>query len=378
MDIICFSHLRWNFVYQRPQHLFSRFARHFRVFYIEEPLYDADQAFLEDSQSPEGVHILVPHLPAGTDEVTAVVIQHQLLESQFTRLKVTDHICWYLTPMALTLGGRMAPVLTVYDCMDELSAFKNAPPAVCRKEAELLKLADIVFTGGYSLYKAKKHLHENIYPFPSSIDKQHFSKARTVKQEPDDQKAIPKPRIGFFGVIDERMDTILLETIARLRPEWNYILVGPTVKIDPASLPVLPNIYYLGSKSYAELPAYLAGWNVAMMPFALNESTRYISPTKTPEYLAGGVPVISTAIQDVIDPYEKNGLVYIGHSPQDFIEGIEQQLNRKARKKWLHTVDSFLENNSWDNTADKMLERIRQQLQKKNKSKFQKKENAYV
>lgn len=285
MDVICYSHLRWSFVYQRPQHLMSRFVKHFRVFFIEEPVFDDyGKEFLDNTLSPEGVWVIVPHLPHGLTETEIQELTEKLLQDFFIYFRITDYLFWYYTPMALPVSQSFKPALVVYDCMDELSAFKNAPAMLKERERELMAKADIVFTGGVSLYEAKRDLHPCIFPFPSSIDKNHFGKARTVLSDPPDQHFIPHPRIGFFGVIDERMDIELLDIIARERPDWNFIIIGPIVKIDPATLPAHPNIYYPGSRQYDELPAYLAGWDVAMMPFAINESTRYISPTKTPEY----------------------------------------------------------------------------------------------
>jgi glycosyltransferase involved in cell wall biosynthesis len=270
------------------------------------------------------------------------------------------------------------PELIIYDCMDELSAFKNAPASLKQNEAELMSRADIVFTGGQSLYEAKKDLHPNIHAFPSSIDKKHFEKARSLDKDPPDQLPIPYPRIGFFGVIDERMDIVLLEEAARKKPNWNFILIGPVVKIDPATLPKYPNIFYLGGKDYNELPSYLAGWDVAMMPFALNESTRFISPTKTPEYLAGGKPVVSTAIRDVVNPYGENGLVYIAQDADDFIRGIESEMNMRDPRVWLKMTDAFLAKNSWDITAEKMIFHINTILEKKQSDTLTQKDETYV
>jgi len=378
MDIVCFSHLRWNFVYQRPQHLFSRFARHFRAFFIEEPIFDSEKPFLDNTLSTEGVWIVVPHLPPGLGDEEINNHQQKLLQDFFTYFKITKYIFWYYTPMALAISGSFSPLLVVYDCMDELSAFKNAPAALKQQEAELFALADLVFTGGHSLYEAKKNLHAAIYPFPSSIDYRHFSKARSAMLTPIDQFSIPSPRIGFFGVIDERMDISLLDAIAQQRPDWHFIIIGPVVKIDPATLPGHANIHYLGSKTYEELPVYLAGWDVAMMPFAINESTRYISPTKTPEYLAGGKPVVSTAIHDVMNPYGERGLVYIANSPAEFIEGIEQELNMKDAEVWLKAVDAFLAQNSWDITSEKMMYHMNTKLEAKQYNTLTPKENEYV
>jgi glycosyltransferase involved in cell wall biosynthesis len=378
MDIICYSHLRWNFVYQRPQHLLSRFAKQFRIFFVEEPIYGAEKPYIENNLSREGVWVVVPHLPDGMKAEEIAKALQKLLQEYFEFYRISRYVFWYYTPMALSFTEPFSPLLTVYDCMDELSAFKNAPPQLKELESALLKKADLVFTGGNSLYEAKKDQHPSIYPFPSSIDKKHFEKSRSIVLEPADQFVIPTPRIGFFGVIDERMDLDLLETISREKPEWNFIIIGPVVKIHPSTLPVAPNIHYLGSKSYEELPTYLSGWDVAMMPFAINESTRFISPTKTPEYLAGGKPVVSTPISDVATPYGENGLVYIADTPEEFIKGIEKELDLKNKEGWLKAVDAFLEKNSWDKTVEKMLYLINTKIDANQHDNLIQKENEYV
>ncbi len=380
MDIICFSHLRWNFVYQRPQHLLSRFAKQYRVFFIEEPIFDADKAHLDTTLSDENVWIVVPHLPPGLPHEEVIDQQQKILNKFFDYFSTNRYICWYYTPMGLEISDSLInPELVVYDCMDELSAFKNAPPALKQREEELMKKADLVFTGGHSLFEAKKHLHRAIYPFPSSIDKKHFNKARHIKEDPADQRNIPHPRVGFFGVVDERFDIDLLDNMARQRPDLHFVIIGPVVKIDPATLPVHPNIHYLGGKQYAELPAYMAGWDVAMIPFAANESTRFISPTKTPEYLAGGLPVVSTSIRDVINPYGEKGLVYIADKPEEYLAGIAWCMNIRTDKSWQDKTTEHLADLSWDNTYEKMLSLINNQLESKSvQYKPEKKENEYV
>ena len=245
--------------------------------------------------------------------------------------------------------------------MDELSNFKFAPPELSAHEADLFNRADIVFTGGHSLYEAKKNKHKNIFPFPSSIDKGHFEQARKIESEPEDQQNIPHPRLGFYGVIDERFDIDLISEMADKKPDWHFVLLGPVVKIDPATLPNLPNIHFLGGKSYNQLPAYLSGWDVALIPFLLNESTRYISPTKTPEYLSAGVPVISTAIHDVVSPYGEEGLVKIASTHNEFIEAAEELLNMDVAT-FLPVADAFLSKQSWTLTFENMKERISQTL----------------
>ncbi len=238
--------------------------------------------------------------------------------------------------------------------MDELSLFQGAPQSLIDMETELMGRADVVFTGGHSLYEAKKHRHHNIHPFPSSIDYNHFSQGRQKLVEPDDQINIPHPRVGFYGVIDERFNVELLMQMAEHRPEMQFVVVGPVVKIDPRTLPKRPNIHYLGKKDYHALPLYLAGWDCAMMPFALNDSTKFISPTKTPEFLAAGKPVVSTSIKDVIHPYGHQKLVHIADTAEDFVAAIELAMEERKAIEWADRVDHYLRDNSWDITFEKM------------------------
>jgi UDP-galactopyranose mutase len=349
--IVCFSHLRWDFVYQRPQHLLSRFANDSTIHFFEEPVYDAEgEPYLTFSRRESDIWITVPHLPVNLSKAEEKSILTSLLGSILVEERMQRVAFWYYTPMALEFSDNFEPGLIVYDCMDELSAFKFAPRSIRTLEKRLMAKSDVVFTGGQSLYEAKKDQHANIYPFPSSIDKQHFIKARKNLCQPSDQKDIKGPKIGFYGVIDERFDIELVAAIADSRPDWQIVLIGPVVKIDPAALPEKSNIHYLGPKSYEELPGYLSGWNVALIPFMINESTRFISPTKTPEYLASGIPVVSTAIRDVVNPYGLGRVVHIGFNAIDFIKAIDLELLRTDKTAWLSKVDTFLAGNSWNAT----------------------------
>lgn len=357
-DLVCLSHLRWDFVYQRPQHLLSRSAKQRRTFFIEEPIFDDGPARLDVSPREDGVCVVVPHLPTGEiSEVTRDAVLQGLIDSFFEKHAIQSYVLWYYTPMAMAFTRHLRPRAVVYDCMDELSAFRGAPPALREHEAELFKRADLVFTGGQSLYEAKRHQHPRVYAFPSSIDVAHFAQAREITEDPADQSGIAHPRLGFFGVIDERFDIELLDGVAAARPDWQLVMIGPIVKIDPNDLPRRANIHYLGGKSYKELPAYLAGWDVALLLFARNESTRFISPTKTPEYLAAGKPVVSTSIRDVVRPYGQQGLVHIADTVTDFVAAVEAAMNEDEQKR-LRQVDAFLSQTSWDRTWANMNELI--------------------
>jgi UDP-galactopyranose mutase len=346
-DLICFSHLRWDFVFQRPQHLLSRAAQTMRVVYWEEPIYTADPApALKLTTSEQGVLVAQPHLPWGTEQPGALAMQRSLLDDMVRELQITNPVLWYYTPQALGFSGHLSGRPTVYDCMDELSAFAGADPALPERERELMARAALVFTGGYSLYDAKRALHSSVHAFPSGVDVAHFLPARTGVAEPADQAGIPGPRAGFFGVLDERLDRELLARVADLRPDMHFVMIGPVVKIDESDLPRRPNIHYLGPKAYAELPAYVAHWNVAMMPFALNEATRFISPTKTPEYLAGGRPVVSTPIKDVVRHWGKTAFVRIADTPEAF--GAAMDDLTRLPSDWVADADAMLREMSWD------------------------------
>lgn len=356
-DLICFSHLRWDFVYQRPQHLLKRSARDRRVFFVEEPIFDNSSMRLEIHERDKNLKIVVPHLPEGLrSEVAKLAVLHDMVQRLLVENNIQQYLVWYYTPMALDFTRHLRPQAVIYDCMDELSAFKGAPECLKLRERELFKTADLVFTGGQSLYAAKRDQHHSVYAFPSSIDRDHFMQARTAIAEPLDQQDIPHPRLGFFGVVDERFDVELLDKMSNDRPDLHFVIVGPVVKIDPEILPVRENIHYLGGKSYDELPAYIAGWDVALLLFAQNESTRFISPTKTPEYLAAGKPVVSTPIRDVVYPYGQMGLVRIANDAQEFIVAIDELLKSEEadRTQWLKAVDGFLATMSWDDTWAQM------------------------
>lgn len=351
--LFCLSHLRWNFVFQRPQHLLTRAAKTHKVIYFEEPVHEnVTRPFMRATEPSANIRVLTPVLPEGTTHADAIAMQRRLVDLALAAEQYDRLILWYYTPMALPFTDHVECDVCVYDCMDELSGFRNAPREMVQMERLLMQRADVVFTGGQSIYEAKRRLHKSIHAFPSSIDVTHFHKARKPGMDPADQAHIPHPRVGFAGVIDERLDVKLLADAASKMPDVQFVMIGPVVKIDPADLPRLPNIHWLGSKSYAELPAYLGHWDMGWMPFALNEATRYISPTKTPEFLAAGLPVVSTAIVDVVRSYGAMGLVQIADA-DDVEEKIREALGN-PKDLLRKSVDAYLATMSWDQTWNGM------------------------
>jgi UDP-galactopyranose mutase len=353
--LVVFSHLRWDFVYQRPQQLLSRLAEHRQVVFIEEPIHnELAQPHWEITNPAPNVLVCRPHLPIGgpgfNDEQLPLL--RNLVTCLFSELEIGAYALWIYTPMALPLAQSLPrePLAVVYDCMDELSAFKFAPLQLVERERALMKWADVVFTGGPSLYRAKKGRHANLHCFPSSVDVDHFRRAQRIP-EAADQAYLLHPRFGWFGVIDERMDLAILTAFAQAHPEWQIVMIGPVVKIDPSTLPRHPNLHYLGPRTYAELPSYLAGWEVCIQPFARNESTRFISPTKTLEYMAADLPIVSTPITDVAEPYGQ--IVYVGATPGDFVAACEQALVESPEQKRtrIERGRQVLARTSWNSTA---------------------------
>jgi glycosyltransferase involved in cell wall biosynthesis len=352
--LIVFSHLRWDFVYQRPQQLMSRLAMTHPVVFVEEPMPGADHAWLEQHSPCAGVIVLRMHLPghgAGFHDEHFSGMQ-ALLGRYLIDNRIEDYALWFYTPMALPMAEGLTPRGMVYDCMDELAAFDFAPPALIARENALFDAVDLVFTGGRSLYESKRSRHADVHCFPSSVDHGHFGR-RDVEDHPD-QRAIARPRLGYYGVIDERLDLSLVAALADAHPEWQVVMVGPVVKIDPASLPRRANVHWMGQRRYDELPAFLAGWDVCLMPFALNASTRFISPTKTLEYLAAGKPAVSTPVRDVAQQYA--AVVPIAATPAEFVAACEDILARDAgaQIRFQAMALDMVAATSWDRTAAAM------------------------
>jgi UDP-galactopyranose mutase len=363
--LVCFSHLRWSFVWQRPQHVLSRFAESRPVYVVEEPevLNNLSHARL-DINRDGNVTILRPMLPAsdsprfGFNDATNPWIAELLAPffEQHGLLGAGSRVtCWYYTPMALGAEPRgFQSHCVVYDVMDELANFRGAPASIRQREQRLFELADIVFTGGPSLYQSRQGRHPSLHCFPSGVDIKHFAQARESLKTPGDIAGISGNVVGFYGVLDERLDLELIGSIADLRPNWNVVMIGPVVKISESDLPRRPNIHYLGKRDYRELPAYLARFDAAILPFARNEATRFISPTKTLEYLAAGKHVVSTSIKDVVDLY--GSVVAFGDEPETFVSAIEQLWAQTAAERRSRRIRArrLLAEHEWEVIAQRM------------------------
>jgi glycosyltransferase involved in cell wall biosynthesis len=326
--IIVHSHLRWDFVWQRPQQILSRLAAHAPVLFVEEPIFldDLSVGRLDISVPFGNVFRALPHLPGSyrNDQDGAIaavrsLVQESIGETGELRARFTNPIQWFYSPVtAPAMLGAFNEIAVVYDCMDELAQFKYAHPDLARRERLLLASADVVFTGGHKLYRSKSRYHANVHFFGCGVDVAHFSKARAPETiVPSDIADLPQPVFGYFGVIDERIDYELIARLAREHPDASVVMVGPVVKVDPASLPQASNIHWLGQRDYSQLPAYVKGFTTCLMPFALNEATEYINPTKTLEYMAGGKPIVSTAVADVVHNFTP--VVRVANSAEEFV-----------------------------------------------------------
>jgi len=332
VPIIVHSHLRWDFVWQRPQQILSRLAQRHPVLFLEEPVNSPDEPRLIISATRSGVIRAVPAFPREIEEpdekIDAVVrlLVDAVREDPALVGRFDSPVHWFYSPMtAPAVLESFDSQGVVYDCMDELANFKFAPPTIAAREQFLLQRADLVFTGGHALYKAKSSQHRNTHFFGCGVDVQHFARAHAPDTiVPVEVASLPKPVLGYFGVIDERLDYELIELLAKQMPFASVVMVGPAAKVRPEDLPALPNVHWLGQRSYSELPALVKGFDICLMPFALNAATQFINPTKTLEYLAARKPVVSTAVPDVVHGF--SDLVDIGASRPDFVARIQQSL----------------------------------------------------
>lgn len=342
-DMIVFCHLRWDFVYQRPQHIISRMAKQYKVLFIEEPWMRENEKESRLIKLSDMLHVLQPNVNS-IAEIKDVL-------PQFVS-NTSNIIGWFYSPSFVPIIDYFDFSTIIYDCMDELSLFKEAPEKIIEQEKYLIAQADLVFTGGKSLYESKAKLHKNVHCFPSSVDQSHFAHALNSVAIPADIASIPSPLVGYFGVIDERIDLTLLREVASRRTDVSFVMIGPIAKINQDDLPKGNNIHYLGMKDYKDLPAYLKAFDLAMMPFALNDATKFISPTKTLEYMAAYKPIASTAITDVVSDY--GHCISIVHNIQDFEKAIDTAMHKMPDAFMHHKYNMILAKTSWDNTVAAM------------------------
>lgn len=354
--IVVFSHLRWSFVWQRPQQFLSRFAESHPILFVEIAEFDGapgkpPRVVIETPQV--NVTTLVVHFdPAAMSSAAVTDALKGAVRDAMADLGIASPLLWFYNPMdAGWVLGWMENRGIVYDCMDELSQFRGAHPALTSREKQLIEAADVVFTGGIELFEKKSKQHGNTHFFGCAVEYDHFAQAQNDDPIPDDLAAIPGPRVGWFGVVDERVDYDLLSEAAAQRPDLSFVIVGPPVKVDPKEFPQAPNLHWLGGRDYKDLPAYCRGYDVCMMCFALNEATEFINPTKALEYLATGRPVISTAVKDVVRQY--GDTVVIAHDTGEFLKAVDDALAGEQKEMVARGIEKA-KRASWENTVGEM------------------------
>lgn len=366
--VICLSHLKWEqTLFQRPQQIMKRLARKRRVLYVSfMPTRDALKSLLRarfkdfiGRQSPNLMHLTLPYFPLSRaiPALKPLTFYFAALAARLwaRRQGFEKSILWIYFPAFFAHRGMFNHRLLVYDCMDMFSAFRAEDPSIEHLEKDLIEQADVVFTGGRSLQKAKQGINTRTWCFPSGIDYEHFNKAASEATDiPEDIRDIPRPILGYFGAIDERIDFELLDRLCRTKPEWSVLMIGPFVGLQEPPFSH-PNLHFIGAKEYADLPNYLKAFDVCLMPFVNSELTRHISPTKTPEYLAGGKPVVSTPVPDVVSDYSK--WVYIAEDSGTFIECVERALNAPSSRDRERFAEKAKEM-SWDSIVRQMEDRI--------------------
>jgi glycosyltransferase involved in cell wall biosynthesis len=389
--IIVHCHLCWDWVWQRPQQFISRLSQRHKILFVETvaPAPDLARplARYRTAQNFPNVTILTLQFPTWrwsngkyVDGERRRIVQEFIAGPGAGQFE--DPVQWFYDPMAVpAFAGQMSEVLTVYDCMDELSKFRCAPPEIVQREAELLKRADVVFTGGRKLFEAKSEHNDNCHFYGCGVDCEHFGKALAAETAvPEDLAAIlssvaapplaaraalpirRKPILGYFGVVDERMDYELITRLADANREWSVVMIGPTTKVDESVLPKRPNLHWLGQRSYMDLPAYCKGFDVCLMPFALNESTEFINPTKALEYMATGRMIVSTAVPDVVRNF--GAVIKIAKEHDEFIRLCREAVE-KPEPDAIKRGSRMACENTWERIVARMEEHIEEAFKMK-------------
>jgi glycosyltransferase involved in cell wall biosynthesis len=368
--LIVHSHLCWNWVWQRPQQFVSRLSRRHEVLFVEmlppDAALAAPQARVRPAEGYPRITILTLQFPLQrwSDEDYVDQERRRLVQQYLEgagRGRFANAIQWFYDPMAApAFLGQLGEALTVYDCMDELSRFQGAPRGIIERERELLKRADVVFAGGWKLFEAKSRHNSNCHFYGCGVDEDHFGKARSAQTTVSVELAsLPKPVLGYFGVVDERIDYGLLKRLAESNPGWSVVMVGPVAKVDEALLPRRPNLHWLGQRTYAELPSLCKGFDLCLMPFALNEATEYINPTKALEYMATGRQIISTAVPDVVRNFAS--VVKVAPDPERFVTLCERVLDEPdvaAIQRGLRMARE----QTWDSIVDQLERHVEEAL----------------
>ncbi|HSU55816.1 MAG TPA: glycosyltransferase [Candidatus Dormibacteraeota bacterium] len=367
--IIVHSHLCWDWVWQRPQQFVSRLSKRHKILFVEtvapDPALVVPAARFRQVEKYPNTTILTVQFPAWRwGDGAYVDSERRRIVQQFVAgpgSEFENPVQWFYDPMAVpAFAGQMGERLTVYDCMDELSRFRCAPPEMSVREAKLLALADVVFTGGRKLWESKRRHHENCHFYGCGVDVAHFGKALKPETPIATQlESLSKPVLGYFGVVDERLDYDLIARLADANPEWSVAIVGPVLKVEEASLPRRANLHWLGGQPYADLPSFCKGFNICLMPFALNEATEFINPTKALEYMATGRPIISSAVPDVVANFGE--VVHVADDVEEFISLCRKATARPDAERTRRGLAKAREN-TWERIVSELEGHVEEAL----------------
>lgn len=369
--IVVHSHLHWDWVWQRPQQFLSRISHRHSVLFVQEPIavegLAAPRARIREAEGLPNLTVLALEFPRPLIAAREACddAQYRLVREALTGSlgrKFARPVQWFYDPMAVVpFAGKMEERAVVYDCMDQLSQFRGAPPELIRRERELLNLADVVFAGGPKIHKAKRLVNTNCHCYGCGVDVKHFGRAAAASTSiPDDLSALPGPRLGYFGVVDERMDYELVAALADAHPEWSVVIIGPWTKVDPGTFPQRANLHWFGGRDYQQLPNYVKGFDVCLMPFAINEATEFINPTKALEYMAAARPIVSTAIEDVVLQF--SDVVHVAHNRDGFIQACEEAVQRPDQQR-IARGRELASGNSWEEIVDRLEGHIEDALE---------------
>ncbi len=359
--IVCFSDISWNVKFQRPHQLFSQAKRINIIIFIEKPLLQRSgkpNHFI--SRVSDNILILTPVITDEDPESTIHETVEQLLTEKLKSHNTTEYICWYYSPKAINYSQKLTPKLIIFDCMDECCGYEGADTEVNESEKKLLEVTDLVFTGGRSLCNAKKLLHKNVHLFPDSIDYERFN--GNTKQAKKNIIKKPAAKIGYFGVIDERLDLNLLDKIAANKPKWKFEIAGPIVENMHGKLPERKNITFTGDIRDEEIPSIIGEWDAAILPYSKNNSTENTAPSRLLVYFAANKNIVSTSINDIVHYFGENGMVRIADEPDDFVKALEAAIKYKPEAEWQKKVDSIIRKTTWEKTWNGMSKKINKLL----------------
>lgn len=356
-DLLVLAHSRWDLDHHRGHNIFSRYAQKRRVFYFEEPSFGQTEIpRLHIRDTFENVMVVTPHLPNPIKSNQIDSILRELIDELIFEEEIINFTLWLQTPRAFRYARDIDATTIIYECMEDYDNINNFSENLFQVEKELMENSDIIFVVSEALYQKKKFQHHNIHVFPNSADYFHFIQSRDFILDPYDQIHIPHPRIGFYGIIDQSIDLKLIDEIAQIREDLNFVFIGPLKDTKFSQLPTRKNIYYLEQKDYNLIPLYVAEWDCGLLPFCINEVTQYSSPHQTAELLMAGKPIVATHIPDISIRFGKKSLAKMASNAEDFSEKIDKAILESKEQKWKELIDNELKNETWDQVFKKMCD----------------------